>query len=70
MRLPRSKEERLCAALNSNDSDIFSAAGGRVYVTGKNKDGEVIELGHICPEVFFSSRKTAASMIEYIRFPC
>ena len=69
MRLPRNKEERMFAALNSNDSDIFSATSGRVYVTGKNKEGEVIELGHICPEAFFSCRKTAALLIERIRFP-
>jgi hypothetical protein len=44
MRPAKTKRERLVAALNSTDADIF-LYGARFYVTGKNIAGERIVLG-------------------------
>jgi hypothetical protein len=68
LRIAKSKEERLFAALGSGDNDIIEGADGNVYVTGKNKDGELIELGCIGVDVFFSDRSATNALIENIRF--
>ncbi len=67
MRLPCSEEERLFAALNSTDADLYPH-NGRVLVTGKNKEGEIIELGSVAQPVLYQKATDPRQLLDSVRF--
>jgi hypothetical protein len=68
MRTAKNKKERLTAAKNSKDDDLFED-NGMVIVFGKNLEGEEIYLGEVSlccltQKSIFDRR----AMIEQVRF--
>ena len=67
LRQAKNKQERLYAALNSTTNDLYYH-NGRVIVTGKNKDGEVIELGCVSETVLFQRAVNPCQLIDSVLF--
>jgi len=67
MRLPHSKKERMFAALNSTDDDLY-LHNGRVIVTGKNKDGEIVELGSVDERALYQKTVNPHQLLDGVRF--
>ncbi|MHA1360782.1 MAG: hypothetical protein ACTSRC_21885 [Candidatus Helarchaeota archaeon] len=64
---PKNRKERLVAAINSSYEDLYPS-NGRVVVTGKNTNGEVIYLGEIDETVLYQKRININEIIDVIRF--
>lgn len=68
MREPKDGTERMFAALSSTIDDLYPNGNGRVIVTGKNIDGEVLYLGDICESLLFLKGVNPMAVIERVRF--
>lgn len=66
MRPPRSKRERMIAAINSTDEDLYPH-NGRVIVTGKNGQGEIIELGSVSETALYTWGVNPRALIDKVR---
>jgi len=67
VRYPKNKKERLVAAINSSYEDLYPS-NGRVIVTGKNINGEIIYLGEIDETVLYLTSININEIIDMIRF--
>jgi hypothetical protein len=67
MRPPNNKRERMYAALNSGMDDLY-LCNGRIVVTGKNKAGEIINLGSVDEAATYHKGVNAMDLIERVRF--
>jgi hypothetical protein len=65
---PKSKRERLVAAINSGNDDLFDT-GTTLVITGKNAVGKRIYLGEISTVMIYqNSREFVWGLIDRIRF--
>jgi hypothetical protein len=68
MRPPRTKRERMIAALRSTDDDLYPDSNGRVVVAGKNLDDELLYLGEFSESLLYEKGASPRSVIDRIRF--
>lgn len=68
-RAPKDDHERLYAALNSTDEDLFEGEEDhRLYVTGRNKEGDRILLGSVSISYLHLKGVDFQRAIDRIRF--
>jgi hypothetical protein len=66
-RSPKNKRERLIAALNSTDDDLYPDCG-RIIVTGRNLEGELIYLGEMSESIPYLKNSPFRQILSEIRF--
>lgn len=68
IRSPKNDRERLIAGINSTDEDLYPDGNGRIIVTGKNAEGEILYLGDIDESILYLKSSPLRQLIEHIRF--
>jgi len=64
----KDSRERMVAAINSSQDDLFLDGNGRVVVTGKTCSGERIYLGEVSETLLCRKDIDPISLINKVRF--
>jgi len=67
IRGPKNKRERMIAALNSTDDDLYPD-GMSIVVTGRNLEGEIIYLGEMNESIPYLKNSPFRQILSHIRF--
>jgi hypothetical protein len=66
-RAAKTEQERMVAAVNSTDDDIFVTDNCEIIVTGMIPGGDRIYLGQVSETAFYEAKNPRA-LIERVRF--